>query len=124
MAGVVFGINYHATQELAGPATAAIKQATYTFFMGGAIMKFCEYIAISIKHKAVAIFSAVLFPSVLTLTLAFGVHNLKGTPEPTKSTIPTAIIIPATAVWATRKRRQSTYLMGSDKTIDPEEVPS
>jgi len=33
------------------------------------------------------------------------VHNLKGTPLPAKSTIPTAIfVIPSTAVWGRMKR--------------------
>ena len=98
--------NYHETNELFGSSTAALKQATYTFFVGGSIIKSCEYLATKIKNKSLAIASAIILPSALTLMLTYGVHNLKGTPEPEKSTIPTIIIIPATAYWATRKRRQ------------------
>jgi len=106
MSSLVFGINYHETNELFGSSTAALKQATYTFFVGGSIIKSCEYLATKIKNKSLAIASAIILPSALTLMLTYGVHNLKGTPEPEKSTIPTTIIIPATAYWATRKRRQ------------------
>lgn len=106
MSGLVFGVNYHETQELTGSSTAALKQAAYTFTVGGSIIKSCEYLATRIRDKSLAISSAIILPSALTLTLTYGVHSLKGTPEPEKSTIPTVVIIPATAYWATRKRRQ------------------
>ncbi len=39
--------------------------------------------------------------------IVFGVHSLKGTPRPVESTLHTALlIIPSTAVWAFRKRKQ------------------
>jgi hypothetical protein len=37
--------------------------------------------------------------------LTYGLHTLKGTPKPLASTLPTLAIIPATAVWALRKRK-------------------
>jgi hypothetical protein len=36
-------------------------------------------------------------------------HNLKGTPKPLESTIPTTIIIPATAIWGFKKRKESDF---------------
>ncbi len=104
---VVFSINYYGTKNLTGGITAALKQATYTFFFGGSIMKICENVAIGIKNKRNALIAAVIVPSTVSLLLTFGMHNLKGTPKPLASTIPTAIfVIPSTAVWGMRKRKQ------------------
>ncbi len=106
MGGIVFGINYYSTDQIAGSITASLKQGTYTFIFGGTLMKACEYIAKTIRMKTWAIVLSVAIPSVFTLILTFTMHNLKGTPKPFESTIPTMIIIPATAVWGYRKRRQ------------------
>jgi hypothetical protein len=106
MGGVVFGINYFATYELAGSVTAALKQGGYTFLLGGIFMKGCENLATKIKNKTVAIVASVVIPSALTLALTYTMHNFKGTPKPLDSTIPTLLIIPATAVWGYRKRKQ------------------
>ncbi len=104
MGGIVFSINYFSTSNFLGSLTAGLKQATYTFLLGGTLMKFCEYLAISLKNRKLAIFSSVLIPSVFTLILTYSVHSMRGTPKPMESTIPTLIIIPATAVWGTKKR--------------------
>ena len=106
MGGIVFGINYFTTHETAGSITAALKQGAYTFLLGGTLMKGCEYLAISIKKRTVAIILSVVIPSVFTLILTYTMHNLKGTPRPLESTIPTIIIIPATAIWGFKKRNQ------------------
>jgi len=104
---VVFSINYYGTKNLTGGLTAALKQATYTFIFGGTIMKICENVAISIKKRRTALVAAVVVPSTISLLLTFGMHNLKGTPKPLASTIPTAIfVIPSTAIWGMRKRKQ------------------
>ena len=108
MACIVFGINYFSTYDTFGSFTAAIKQGGYTFFLGGSFMKGCEYLATKIKRKSLAILSAIIIPSVITIILTFNVHKLKGTPKPLESTIPTLLIIPATVVWAVRKRNQSS----------------
>jgi hypothetical protein len=107
MGGIVLGINYFSTHEISGSITAALKQGTYTFIFGGTLMKGCEYLATSIKKRRLAIMASIVIPSVFTLLLTFGLHNLKGTPKPVESTIPTLIIIPATAVWGSTKRKQS-----------------
>jgi len=106
MAGIVFMINYSATRELSGSMTAAIKQGTYTFFLGGILMKSCELLATSIPNRMLAILSSVLIPSVSTLLLTFAMHSMKGTPKPFESTLPTLIIIPATTIWGLIKRKQ------------------
>jgi len=106
MGGIVLGINYFSTHEISGSITAAIKQGSYTFIFGGTLMKGCEYLATNIKKRRLAIVASIVIPSVFTLLLTFGLHNLKGTPKPIASTIPTLIIIPATAVWGARKRNQ------------------
>ena len=112
LAGIVFGINYHGTHDLAGASTAALKQGCYTFLFGGIIMRGCENLATMISRQAVALAAATIIPSALAICLTFGVHNLKGTPKPFESTIPTAVfVIPSTAIWGYRKRKQHTILI-------------
>jgi len=106
MGGLVFCINYFPTNNFMGSTTAALKQGSYTFLLGGILMKGCESIAKGVSNKSLAIAMSVLIPSVLTLTLTFIIHNLKGTPKPIASTLPTLIIIPATAVWGYMKRKE------------------
>ena len=67
MGGIVFSINYLATNDLTGSLIAALKQGTYTFFLGGILMKSCEILATSIQRRRLAIFTAVAIPSVFTL---------------------------------------------------------
>lgn len=105
MGGIVFGINYYSTSNLTGSSTAALKQATYTFFLGGTLMKGCEYLAINIQKRTSAILLSVIIPSALTLLLTYGMHSLKGTPKPLESTLPTLIIVPATAIWGFNRRQ-------------------
>lgn len=106
MGGIVFGINYFSTYEITGSLTAALKQGSYTFLLGGTLMKGCEYLAVTLKNRTWAIIASVIIPSVFTLILTYSMHNLKGTPKPFESTIPTTIIIPATAVWGYKKRKK------------------
>jgi len=103
---IVFIINYTATKEITGSTTAALKQGVYTFLFGGILMKGCENLATKIRNRKVAIVASIIIPSALTLFLTFQLHQLKGTPRPVASTIPTTIIIPATAVWGIKKRKQ------------------
>jgi hypothetical protein len=111
LAGIVFVINYRGTHELTGASTAALKQGTYTFLFGGIIMRGCENLATRISKQSVALAAATVIPSAVAICLTFGVHNLKGTPKPIESTIPTAVfVIPSTAIWGYRKRKQNTIL--------------
>jgi len=102
----VFCINFFSTDLITQSLFAALKQGIYTFFFGGFLMKGCEYIATIIVNDFLAILLAILIPSMVTLLLTYSLHLMKGTPKPLESVIPTLAIIPATAVWAIKKRRQ------------------
>jgi len=107
MASIVFYINYHGSQNTLGATTAALKQGTYTFFFGGVIMRMSELIATGVIKRSSALIAACIIPSLVSLSLTFGVHSLKGTPKSLYSTIPTAIfVIPSTLVWGFIKRRK------------------
>lgn len=107
MAGIVFYINYHGTQNTLGATTAALKQGTYTFFFGGVIMRMSELFATGVIKRSLALIAACIIPSIVSLILTFGVHSLKGTPKPIESTLPTAIfVIPSTLIWGFIKRRK------------------
>lgn len=106
MGTAVFCINYFSTYLSLESFTASFKQAAYTFFLGGFFMKSCEIIALRIHNDFKAILLAIFIPSIITLMLTYGLHLLKGTPKPLASTLPTLAIIPATAVWAIRKRKE------------------
>ena len=107
MASVVFYINYHGIQDSAGATTAALKQGTYTFFFGGLIMRMCESIATGLAKRTGALTAACIIPSLVAISLTYGVHSMKGTPKPLESTIPTIIlVIPTTLIWGIIKRRK------------------
>jgi hypothetical protein len=113
MGGVVFYINYHATMvhygspDITGAVTAAMKQAVYTFFMGGFVMRLAERLATTIQNTVLALTLATLIPSGLTLILTYAMHTLKGTPMPFESTIPTFFaIVPGTLIWGIIRRRK------------------
>ncbi len=74
--------------------TAALKQAAYTFLFGGILIKILDTIASRIRNRYIAVISATLFVSVITIILVYIVHNLKGTPRPFESTLPTIIMAP------------------------------
>ena len=105
MGVTVFCINYFISYEAFDSIIASIKQASYTFFLGGFFMKGAEYIAVHIKKFSLAIFLAVCIPSSITILLTYGMHLFKGTPAPLASTIPTLAIVPATLVWSIKKRK-------------------
>lgn len=101
----VFFINYD--HGILWGITAAAKQGTFTFLVGGTLTRLCENIASTIKKEVLAIFSAVLIPTLISLILTYTIHSLKGTPEPLNSTIPTLLMAPWGFLWwAVRKRKQ------------------
>lgn len=108
MGAIIFFINYYKSGLLVGSTTAALKQAAFTFLFGGVFMKGCENLSVYIKKDTLAIFAAVIIPSTISILMVYGLHNLKGTPLPFYSTLPTAIlIIPSTLFWAIIKRKGS-----------------
>ncbi|NPA35386.1 MAG: hypothetical protein GXO47_00900 [Chlorobi bacterium] len=128
MAVVIFSINYFGKNlpvEYAGnpffwSVVAALKQGTYTFFFGGIIMKMSERLATEISNKPLALVLACLVPSLVSITLTFTMHSMKGTPKPLESTIPTMIFVfPSTAVWGLMRRRKMEK-MQEDKDVTAE----
>jgi len=108
MAILVYYINYAGTHEALGSSTAAIKQGFYTFLFGGVIMRSSERLAVEIPRKVLALATACIIPSTVSLILTFGLHSLKGTPKPIQSTLVTAVfVIPSTAVWGYMKRKKT-----------------
>ena len=74
--------------------TAAMKQAAYTFLLGGILIKILDTITVRIKNRYLAIAVATLSVSVVTIILVYIVHSMKGTPRPFESTLPTIIMAP------------------------------
>ena len=105
MGTVVFFINWDHGIDLG--LIAASKQALYTFLAGGVMMRMTENFASRFSNAFVAIFLAVLVPTIIAVTLTYILHSLKGTPEPLNSTIPTIILAPFGFLWwALMKRKQ------------------
>jgi hypothetical protein len=104
MGGIVWHIN---ADHGFWPATyAAMKQFTYTLFLGGTLIRLLETIVMKIKKPVLALLVAVTFTSLLTISLVFIVHNLRGTPKPFESTIPTILTAPfGFFILAYRKRK-------------------
>ena len=89
-------------------STAAMKQAAYTFLFGGLLIRLLYIIAGKIPGKFTSIILSALIVTVITVGLVYLVHNLKGTPLPLESTIPTAILAPfGFSFLAYRKKKHS-----------------
>lgn len=103
---IVYAINFSHGALAALPA--ALKQAAYTFFVAGFILRLCEYLSLK---KTLGVFSlplAVTVPSCLAIGLTYLMHSMKGTPEPFYSTVPTMLMaFPSFAVWAYRARQSA-----------------
>jgi len=89
---VVFGLNYSHGAARALPA--ALKQAAYTFFVAGFIVRNNERLARRLTAPAASLLLAATVSSCLAVGLTFLVHSARGTPEPVRSTLPTALIGP------------------------------
>lgn len=105
MGVIVFFINWD--HGMGNGLIAASKQAFYTFFAGGIMMRMTENIASRFSNDFAVIFSAVPIPTTIAVTLTYLLHSIKGTPEPLNSTIPTMLLAPFGFLWwAVRKRKQ------------------
>lgn len=92
LGAIVFVLNRaHGT---APATTAALKQATYTFFVAGFIVKNNERLARRWPSRAASLLLATSVSTCLAVGLTFLVHSAKGTPEPVWSTLPTALMGP------------------------------
>lgn len=102
---VVFIINFSHGAVAALPA--ALKQAAYTFFVAGFIVRLCDFLVLNKTMGRMAFPLAVVIPSGIAIGLTFLLHSLKGTPEPFHSTLPTILMAPPSFfVWAWRSRKQ------------------
>ncbi len=122
MGGSVFLINYYSTGLVVESIIAALKQWVYTLFFSGAVLKTCEIIVRAVRPRKTAIFMAAVLPFVATIILVYGLHNLRGTPKPLESTLPTLIVILGTVFWAFRKRSQFENEVTAKKLHNPEDV--
>lgn len=104
LASTVFYINKdYGTIEALIPAA---KQFAYTFFIGGILIRLVENLAVKFDTKWISIFLAIAIPSIITVCLTYGLHSIKGTPEPLYSTIPTASTAPFSFCWWALRRRK------------------
>ena len=71
---------------------AAAKQATYTFFAGGYMVRLNERLALAFEPAALGVGAGMFGAGGLAVSLTFLVHSLRGTPEPLNSTLPTLIL--------------------------------
>ena len=109
---MVWAINFSHGAIAALPA--ALKQASYTFFVAGFVVKLCENISLKIEPAIPAYTLATLVPSCIAIGLTFLVHSLRGTPEPFYSTLPTLLMAPPSFfVWAWRSRQQQITKISS-----------
>ncbi len=113
MGGIVFLINYSFGWQPA--AIAALKQATYTFFFGGLVIKFCENLSTWYPSKMISILVATLLPALLAITATLILHQIKGTPKPIESTIPTVLLsVPGFLFIGFRHRSQSDRISDNE----------
>lgn len=101
----------------AWPATtAAMKQAAYTFLFGGMIIRLLYILVKSIPGKIAGLVLSVFVASIVTITLVYLVHSMKGTPLPFQSTLPTVFLAPPGFFFlALRKKRQKSFFKQSQK---------
>ncbi len=106
MGGVVYWVNADYGFWQAIPA--ALKQATYTAIAGGFLTRICERMTRRFDGVTISLILGMMVPSTIAVILTYGVHMLKGTPEPFNSTIPTMVLAPISFLyWSWRvKRRQ------------------
>ena len=110
MGAIVYYINADHGPLLA--TIAALKQAFYTFFIGGLILKILETIVLGIPNKTLAYICAVVTATLITVGLVYFVHSLKGTPKPFESTIPTIILAPGGFMYAAKLKRNKKTISG------------
>ncbi len=119
MGGMVYYVNYRYGWQAAG--IAALKQAFYTFFFGGACVKISENIACTMKNKWAGVFWGTVIASIITTSAVYGIHNIKGTPEPFESTLPTAILAPFGFIFLSWYKREQEDKK-KEKEIELEET--
>lgn len=108
MGGIVFVVNIDYGWLPA--MTAALKQAGYTLLFGGAIIRLLEYLVERMNGNRYSVSVPALLVSLLTISLVYLVHSLKGTPRPFESTLPTILLAPPGFFFLARKKRKDVLL--------------
>jgi len=116
LGGVVWLINLSHRPLAALPA--ALKQAAYTFFVAGFIVRLCETISVRVERETLALALAALIPACIAVGLTFLMHSLKGTPEPLHSTLPTLLIAPPTMFFWARKNRKEHFASINSQNVE------
>jgi hypothetical protein len=86
--------------------TAALKQAAYTFLFGGMMIRLLYIIVLAIPGKFPATAISVISVSILTILLVYLLHNLRGTPMPLESTLPTVFMAPPGFFFLARRKKK------------------
>jgi len=87
--------------------TAAAKQAVYTFLFGGILIKMLYSLVTKLDSTRLAVTVSTFTISILTITLVYLLHSIKGTPKPFESTLPTIFLAPPgffALAWKKRKK--------------------
>lgn len=71
---------------------AALKQASYAFVATGLIVQLCRWLNRRPVPRVQAVGMAITLPLLLTMTMLYLLHSLKGTPEPVTSIIPGTVL--------------------------------
>jgi len=103
MGCIIFYINIDAGWAMA--SVAALKQFSYSLFLGAIIIKILEIIVCAIKHTVISILISVSITAILTICLVYFVHSLRGTPKPFESTLPTICLAPFGLFFVAAKKR-------------------
>jgi hypothetical protein len=114
MGVIVFFINIRYGAWAA--TTAALKQAAYTFLFGGVIIRLLYGMVQNIPGKITGLVLPVMVTSILTISLVYLLHSLKGTPLPVQSTLPTVFLAPPGFFFLAlrKKRRKSVFKRSTD----------
>lgn len=111
MSPIIYGLNKYYGHKNHEALFAASKQAGYTFLAGAYVTKLSKKLSVKYKNKIKRYCAGILIPSIITISLTYGIHNLKGTPEPIISTIPIMILVPTFGVVFSYKERKKTFYL-------------
>lgn len=92
MGGMVYYMNRQFGFDQA--IVAALKQAFYTFFFGGACVRISEILSVKIDNKWLGVLIGTIVASCITIGAVYTIHSMKGTPLPFESTLPTIVMAP------------------------------
>jgi uncharacterized membrane protein len=94
---------------------AAFKQALYTFFIGGVIIRILDIIVNNIQKKAYAYLVSITVATFLTTSMVYFVHCLKGTPKPLDSTLATVVLAPPGYIYLAYSKRKNHHSKEDEK---------